>query len=88
MKPYIDHESTDEYIIREFGQNIDPIELMWHRDNEQRIIEILESGNGWMFQYEDQLPQPLTKNTKLIINRHNWHRVIKGNENLLIKIHK
>ena len=32
-KPYVDIETTDKYIIREFDDNIDPIELMWHRDD-------------------------------------------------------
>ena len=44
-KPYRDLEITDKYIIREFGDNIDPIELMWHRDDQNRHIEIIESGN-------------------------------------------
>jgi calcineurin-like phosphoesterase family protein len=35
-KPYTDIEVTDKYIIREFNENIDPIELMWHRDDESR----------------------------------------------------
>jgi hypothetical protein len=27
MRPYTDIETTDKYIIREFNENIDPIEL-------------------------------------------------------------
>ena len=50
MKPYKDLEITPEYIIREFDQNIDPIELMWHRDNEQRLIEIINPGQNRKFQ--------------------------------------
>jgi hypothetical protein len=42
MTPYTDIEVTDKYIIREFNENIDPIELMWHRDDESRTIEIIE----------------------------------------------
>jgi len=49
MKPYTDIEVTDKYIIREFNENIDPIELMWHRDLENRTVEVLE-GEGWQFQ--------------------------------------
>ncbi len=33
-KPYTDIEVTDQYTIREFNENIDPIELLWHRDDE------------------------------------------------------
>ena len=28
MKPYTDLEVTDSYIIREFSENIDPVELL------------------------------------------------------------
>jgi len=41
IKPYNDIEITDKYIIREFNENIDPIELMWHRDDENRLVEII-----------------------------------------------
>ena len=41
-KPYTDIEVGENYVIREFDQNIDPIELLWHRDNEDRVVEILE----------------------------------------------
>ena len=88
MKPYKDLEITPEYIIREFGQNIDPIELMWHRDNEQRLIEIINPGQNWKFQFEDELPWDLEPKMSFVILKHMWHRIIKGKENLLIKIHK
>ncbi len=38
-RPYKDLEITDQYIIREFDENIDPIELLWHRDDEDRTID-------------------------------------------------
>ena len=88
MKPYIDLEVTDSYIIREFGDNIDPIELLWHRDNEDRLVEVLQAGNGWQFQMEDQIPQSLIPGVSIFIYRHDWHRVIKGEDTLIIKINK
>ncbi len=54
-RPYIDLEVTDKYIIREFNEDIDPIELLWHRDDEDRLIEIIGYTN-WQIQLEDQLP--------------------------------
>jgi hypothetical protein len=87
-KPYRDLEVTDEYIIREFGSDIDPIELMWHRDNEDRMVEVLECGKGWGFQFDDGLPFELEPNTSIFILRHDWHRVVKGEGVLLLKIHK
>jgi len=83
-KPYIDLETTDEYIVREFSQNIDPIELMWHRDNEDRTIEIL-GETDWQIQLENQLPSSF--NSLIFIPKHEWHRVIKGTGNLLLKIY-
>jgi hypothetical protein len=87
-KPYRDLEVTDEYIIREFGSDIYPIELMWHRDNEDRMVEVLECGEGWGFQFDDGLPFDLEPNTSIFILRHDWHRVVKGAGVLLLKIHK
>lgn len=85
MKPYTDIEVTDKYIIREFSENIDPIELMWHRDNEHRTIEIL-GETDWKIQLDNQLPTSM--NQPINIPKHAWHRVIKGTGNLLLKIHK
>jgi hypothetical protein len=87
-KPYKDLEVTDEYTIREFGYSIDPIHLMWHRDNEDRMVEVLECGKGWGFQFDDGLPFDLEPNTSIFILRHDWHRVVKGEGVLLLKIHK
>jgi hypothetical protein len=84
-KPYNDIEVTDKYIIREFNENIDPIELMWHRDDESRTIEILEDTN-WQLQLENCLPTLLKD--RIFIPRHEWHRVIKGTGTLKLKIHK
>jgi hypothetical protein len=85
-RPYKDLKKTDRYIIREFAQDIDPIELMWHRDDEDRAIEVLECGEGWKFQYEDDLPINLEPETSIFILRHQWHRVWKGEGKLKIKI--
>lgn len=86
-RPYKDIEIGDNYVIREFDENIDPIELKWHRDNEDRVIEVLNSTD-WFFQHDNQLPIPLKENVSLKIARHDWHRVIKGTGNLRLKIIK
>jgi hypothetical protein len=84
MKPYKDIEVTNEYIIREFDDNIDPIELLWHRDDENRTVEIIGETN-WKLQLDNQLPTSL--NQPIFIKRHEWHRVIKGTGTLKLKIH-
>ncbi len=84
-KPYIDIEVTDNYIIREFNENIDPIELLWHRDDENRTVEII-GETDWKVQLDNQLPTSM--NHPIFIQRHEWHRVIKGTGTLKLKIHK
>ena len=84
MRPYTDIEKTDKYIIREFSENIDPIELLWHRDDEDRTVEIIGETN-WKLQLDNQLPTSL--NHPIRIPRHEWHRVIKGTGTLRLKIH-
>jgi hypothetical protein len=84
-QPYIDLLVTSEYIIREFDENIDPIELMWHRDDENRTIEII-GNTDWMIQLEDKLPTSM--NNPIFIPKHAWHRAIKGTGNLKLKIYK
>ena len=84
-KPYTDVEITDDYIIREFGDNIDPIELMWHRDDENRTIEII-GNTDWKLQLDNSFPTSLQE--RIFIPKHEWHRVIKGTKTLKLKIYK
>tara|TARA_R110000803_G_scaffold208752_1_gene277661 strand:- start:330 stop:590 length:261 start_codon:yes stop_codon:yes gene_type:complete len=85
MKPYKDLEITDQYILREFNDSVDPLELLWHRDNEDRTIEIV-GETDWAIQLENKLPTSL--NDRIFIPKHQWHRVVKGTEKLLLKIYK
>ena len=85
IRPYQDIEVTDKYIIREFSENIDPIELKWHRDREDRLVEII-GKTDWQVQLENQLPTSI--NQPIFIPAGEWHRVIKGNGTLKLKINK
>lgn len=85
MNPYTDIEITDNYIIREFDNDIDPLELLWHRDYENRTICSLEKTD-WMIQLEDELPIKI--NIPIFIPKQKYHRLIKGNGKLLLKIYK
>ena len=84
-KPYIDLEVTDEYILRQFSENVDPIELLWHRDDEDRTVEII-GETDWSLQLDNSLPTSLQE--RIFIPRHQWHRVIKGTGVLTLKIYK
>lgn len=85
-KPYIDTSIDSRKTIREFSDDIDPIELMWHRDLEDRQVTILEVGKGWKFQEDDNLPLEIQKEDIIFIPKLKWHRVIKGEGMLKIQI--
>ena len=80
MKPYQDSSN-----IRVFSKDVKPLELVWHKDDEDRNIEILE-GEGWKFQFDNELPLALTKGDRIFITKHRVHRVHKGVTDLKIKI--
>ena len=73
--------------IRTFSSDVDEMDLIWHRDDEDREIEILE-GTGWQFQRDNELPLELKEGDRIFIPRHQVHRVIKGETNLKIKINE
>ena len=73
--------------IRFFSPDVPSDELEWHVDFEDRIITIIESG-GWLFQRDEEIPVILTNGQKIFIPKETWHRVIKGTENLIIKVIK
>lgn len=80
MRPY--EEDGD---IRTFSKDVDPHELKWHRDNENRTV-IPIAKNDWLFQRDNQLPEPIEG--EITIAKGEWHRVIKGTGDLLVRIIK
>lgn len=81
-----DEEIIDENTkIRTFSDNINTEELKWHVDNEDRVIEVLENKN-WKLQIDNELPVKLKKGIKYFIPEGVYHRVIKGDDNLVVKI--
>lgn len=86
MKPYEDLEISEKSKIRIFESNVDSGELHWHRDREDRIVEVLE-GNDWKLQLDNQLPIKMEIGKKYFIPEGVYHRTIKGNGDLKIKIH-
>jgi hypothetical protein len=81
-KPY---EEVDN--IRTFKASVDDTELVWHRDREKRTITVLE-GNNWQLQLDDELPITMGVGDSFIINEMTYHRIIKGDGDLKVKIYK
>ena len=84
-KPYTEFNDGNNKVTRLFYSKVDPEKLKWHMDDEDRIIQALHKNN-WQFQLEDQLPVSLDK--PIFIKRHQWHRLIKGDGSLMIKVTK
>jgi Zn ribbon nucleic-acid-binding protein len=80
----------DEYIeegyhIRTFSKEIDDMELVWHRDKEDRLVESVDETD-WMIQIDNEIPKVLSEKT--FIPKGVYHRVIKGTDNLTVRVKK
>lgn len=82
--PY-DEEINENDRVRVFSQNVGNEELKWHRDREDRLVEIIE-GENWGLQFDNELPIVLVKGESYIIPEGVYHRVIKGDGELKVKI--
>ena len=83
--PFTQQDIGESKFIREFSQDVESEELVWHRDKKDRKVKIIES-DGWQFQMEDQLPYVLNEGDTLFIPNHVYHRVIKGKGKLIVEI--
>ena len=83
--PFQENKLSDNTFIREFKQDTDSGDFMWHRDYENRIIESI-GETDWMFQMDNELPKIISE--KIYIPKGIYHRIIKGNGDLKIKLIK
>lgn len=82
--PFQEHIDNG-YYVRTFSENVDEMELVWHRDREDRVVESI-GNTDWMLQLDNELPRPLTE--KVFIPKEVYHRVIKGEGDLKVRIKK
>ena len=85
--PFEEKQIDQFNFIRTFSADVDEMDLIWHADKENRIITVLE-GNGWKFQFDEELPIKMRKGKTISILKGRLHRVIKGNGILKIKLQK
>lgn len=76
---------NNNVFIREFKQDTDSGEFMWHRDFENRIIESI-GETDWQIQLDDELPKVIKG--EIFIPMGVYHRVIKGTGDLKIRLQK
>lgn len=83
--PFEEEFSDKETSIRVFSKDLDSHDLLWHRDDEERKIIVIKSS-GWQIQLDNSIPTMLNDGDEVIIKRGEWHRVIMGYDDLIIKI--
>lgn len=85
MKPYKEKKISENTFIREFKQETDSSEYIWHRDKEDRVIESI-GDTDWLIQMDNELPKRIEG--RVFIPKEKYHRVIKGTGDLKIKLTK
>jgi len=83
--PFKETKIDDNTFIREFSQDTDSGEYAWHRDGEDRIIESI-GDTDWLIQLDDELPKKIEG--EVFIPMGIYHRLIKGSNDLKIKLIK
>jgi len=95
-KGYLNRKINESYLpfnesvkngikTRVFNENVDNHELKWHFDERDRKVKVLKS-NGWKFQMDNHLPVTLKEGDVITIPKGKYHRVLKGNGDLIVKI--
>jgi hypothetical protein len=85
--PFQEESESDGWVIRRFSADVATEDLRWHRDGEDREIIAVESS-GWSLQKDDRLPQVLHKGECHSVRKGEWHRLIKGSGELVLRIKK
>lgn len=83
-KPYIDIPIWKNLRLRSFI-DVNEDELIWHRDKKDRLCVVL-FGSDWKFQLDNELPVTLNTGDSFVVTRQTYHRIIKGNSNLVLLI--
>lgn len=83
--PFNEEMINSSEFIRIFKSDIEEESLMWHRDQEDRIIESIDETD-WGFQLDNELPRKIEG--QIFIPRGIYHRLIKGTGDLKIKLKK
>lgn len=85
MRPYKEKKVNSNFLIREFASDASDDELVWHRDQEDRLVTVNES-NGWKLQLDNEMPFEMVVGESYFIPALKWHRVIRGHGRLIIEV--
>jgi hypothetical protein len=85
VNPYTETYTNPNTIHRTFKHSVDSEELCWHRDKQDREVRVLEGAN-WKLQLDNQLPIVLEHGNVYGIPKEKYHRLIKGDKDLVVEI--
>lgn len=85
--PFSEKKVGNKLFLREFREDVDSEELIWHQDREDRKVKVIEA-NGWKLQMDNELPILLEEGTIYNIPAYEFHRVIKGEGTLKVLVEK
>lgn len=83
--PFEETKINENIKIRSFSVLKDTNELIWHRDREDREVFVIEA-NGWSLQMDNEIPVLLENSATYHIPARTFHRVIKGEGDLVVLI--
>jgi quercetin dioxygenase-like cupin family protein len=83
--PFTQRRLSENIILRKFSRDVSETMLEWHRDRQDRVVEVIH-GDGWMFQRDNSIPVQISEGSTFKIRANEWHRVIKGKGDLIVKI--
>ena len=82
-----DEVFSDGFNVRTFSSTLSESELKWHFDEQDRIV-VCENDTDWLLQMDNQLPIKIKKNEPIFIPEGEYHRIIKGTGDLVVKVKK
>lgn len=83
--PFSQIELSENKKLRTFSGDVSSSELVWHMDEEDREVVVVES-NSWYLQMDNEVPVLLEEGKSYFIPKMTYHRVIKGKNDLIIQI--
>jgi hypothetical protein len=86
VKPYLELKVRNGK-IRVFRDSVNEEDLIWHRDKKDRTLIVLE-GFGWQLQLDNEEPKDLLEGHSYSIDKMEYHRIIKGTGDLVVRIYE
>lgn len=83
--PFTQQQISQNVFVREFDKGVLTEELVWHRDRNSRIVEVIR-GEDWHLQLDNQMPVPLIEGLSYTIPANKYHRIKRGTTNLIVRI--